>query len=533
MTQYMPVAQKTSANITAIRLTMLLGAVVFLLLMLFGIVMRAAQGQIINLEPTVFYQLMTAHGAGMVGAAALTGSAIMWYFLGRYVQLSALAYNVFLGLFLVGVVLVLGAVFVGGFAGAWTFLYPLPALSGGSWEVGAATTFVLGLVAIGVAYLIFYLETGRAMIAAYGGLGRALAWPLVFTGKMDNVPPPAVIASASVTVFNTVGIVVGAAVLVVTLINLYVPSFAIDPLLAKNFIYFFGHVFINASIYMAVIAVYEILPLYTGRKWKSSRLFAIAWSAILLMATSVYPHHMMQDVAMPGWLLVMGQLVSFGNSLPLLGVTAFSMLAYLHRSGIKWDLASALLVIGVLGWSLGAVPAIIDGTISVNRVMHNTLWVPGHFHTYLLLGEVAMSLGFMAWLTKGDRESAFAPAEKAAITAYVAGTLGFTFMFLISGATSIPRRWAIHFPEWHLQDRIATAFAALSQETRLNVFRLLVEYGPEGVPAGTLSETLCIPHNTLSFHLTHMSNAQLVRSRRFGPAHPSKVRSVRRCHQRA
>ena len=461
MTQYMPVAQKTSANITAIRLTMLLGAVVFLLLMLFGIVMRAAQGQIINLEPTVFYQLMTAHGAGMVGAAALTGSAIMWYFLGRYVQLSALAYNVFLGLFLVGVVLVLGAVFVGGFAGAWTFLYPLPALSGGSWEVGAATTFVLGLVAIGVAYLIFYLETGRAMIAAYGGLGRALAWPLVFTGKMDNVPPPAVIASASVTVFNTVGIVVGAAVLVVTLINLYVPSFAIDPLLAKNFIYFFGHVFINASIYMAVIAVYEILPLYTGRKWKSSRLFAIAWSAILLMATSVYPHHMMQDVAMPDWLLVMGQLVSFGNSLPLLGVTAFSMLAYLHRSGIKWDLASALLVIGVLGWSLGAVPAIIDGTISVNRVMHNTLWVPGHFHTYLLLGEVAMSLGFMAWLTKGDRESAFAPAEKAAITAYVAGTLGFTFMFLISGATSIPRRWAIHFPEWHLQDRIATAFAAL------------------------------------------------------------------------
>ncbi|MCA9463532.1 MAG: helix-turn-helix transcriptional regulator [Nitrospira sp.] len=61
-----------------------------------------------------------------------------------------------------------------------------------------------------------------------------------------------------------------------------------------------------------------------------------------------------------------------------------------------------------------------------------------------------------------------------------------------------------------------TAFTALSQETRLNVFRLLVEYGPEGVPAGTLSETLCIPHNTLSFHLTHMSNAQLVRSRRIG-----------------
>ena len=58
------------------------------------------------------------------------------------------------------------------------------------------------------------------------------------------------------------------------------------------------------------------------------------------------------------------------------------------------------------------------------------------------------------------------------------------------------------------------AFDSLSQETRLRVFRLLVEYGAEGAPAGTLSEALNIPHNTLSFHLSHMSNANLVLSRR-------------------
>ena len=60
------------------------------------------------------------------------------------------------------------------------------------------------------------------------------------------------------------------------------------------------------------------------------------------------------------------------------------------------------------------------------------------------------------------------------------------------------------------------AFDALSQETRLRVFRLLVECGPEGAPAGTLSEKLGIPHNTLSFHLNHMSNADLIASRREG-----------------
>jgi DNA-binding transcriptional ArsR family regulator len=60
------------------------------------------------------------------------------------------------------------------------------------------------------------------------------------------------------------------------------------------------------------------------------------------------------------------------------------------------------------------------------------------------------------------------------------------------------------------------AFDTLSQETRLRVFRLLVEYGPEGAPAGRLSTSLQIPHNTLSFHLSHMSHAGLILSRRDG-----------------
>ncbi|MGC4097946.1 MAG: metalloregulator ArsR/SmtB family transcription factor [Nitrospira sp.] len=60
------------------------------------------------------------------------------------------------------------------------------------------------------------------------------------------------------------------------------------------------------------------------------------------------------------------------------------------------------------------------------------------------------------------------------------------------------------------------AFDALSQDTRLRVFRLLVEYGQDGTPAGTLSETLGIPHNTLSFHLAQMSHAGLVLSQREG-----------------
>ncbi len=445
-----------------IKFTMFLAGVVILLMMVLGLIMRAAQGDLIQLDPTLFYQIMTAHGAGMVGVAGLTGAAILWYFVSRHVTLLSQTYWAFLGLFLLGVVLILGGIFIGGYGGGWTFLFPLPAISGGAWEAPAAASFILGYTSIGVGFLLFYLEVGRKLISNFGGIGGALAWPLAFgNGRPEDAPPPTVVAAMATTIFNTIGIVVGAAVLVSTLVNLLVPSFAVDALLAKNMIYFFGHVFINASIYMAVIAVYELIPQYTGRPWKTSRIFAIAWTTILFFVMAVYPHHLLQDTVMPAWALVLGQVISYLSGIPLLAVTAFSLCVYLRGSNIRWDLASALLVLGVAGWSVGTVPAVIDGMISVNKVMHNTQWVPGHFHMYLILGVIAMSFGFMAWLAKEARAQEFTGLDRLAFGAYLLGGAGFTVMFLVSGALSVPRRWAVHAPEWILQDRIATAFGLL------------------------------------------------------------------------
>jgi ArsR family transcriptional regulator, arsenate/arsenite/antimonite-responsive transcriptional repressor len=58
-----------------------------------------------------------------------------------------------------------------------------------------------------------------------------------------------------------------------------------------------------------------------------------------------------------------------------------------------------------------------------------------------------------------------------------------------------------------------TSLAALAQETRLSIFRLLVQAGPEGVSAGRIGETLVVPAATLSFHLKELARAGLVSSR--------------------
>ena len=61
-----------------------------------------------------------------------------------------------------------------------------------------------------------------------------------------------------------------------------------------------------------------------------------------------------------------------------------------------------------------------------------------------------------------------------------------------------------------------TLLGALAQDSRLQVYRLLVQAGPEGMAATEIAERLGIPANTLSFHLKTLSHADLVQSRQAG-----------------
>ncbi|HEX6020243.1 MAG TPA: cbb3-type cytochrome c oxidase subunit I, partial [Burkholderiaceae bacterium] len=376
----------------AVNLYVIGGLAVFVLMMLLGLVMRMAQGAWLDVGPVRFYQIMTAHGAGMVGAAGLASSAVMWFFLRKYVPLRVSMFVANFVLFVLGALAILAATFIGGYAGAWTFLYPLPVRSMGLWSANAAALFMLGYLLIGVGFLLFYLDAMLAVVRRYGNLGRALGLQWLFGGEIDRAHPPTVVASTMVLITNSLGILGGAVILVMCLINAYFPTVTLNPLLAKNLIYFFGHTFINEAIYMSVIAVYELLPRFTGRPWGVSRPFLWGWAVTTVMVLIVYPHHLLMDYVMPHWMLVVGQVVSYAAGLPVFAVTAYGALTNVHRSGIRWSLPSQLIVLSMFGWAAGIVPAIIDGTIGVNKLMHNTQWVPGHFHFYLLLGVLPMVL---------------------------------------------------------------------------------------------------------------------------------------------
>jgi ArsR family transcriptional regulator, arsenate/arsenite/antimonite-responsive transcriptional repressor len=63
---------------------------------------------------------------------------------------------------------------------------------------------------------------------------------------------------------------------------------------------------------------------------------------------------------------------------------------------------------------------------------------------------------------------------------------------------------------------VVTALAALAQESRLGIYRLLVQVGPQGMAAGAVADKLGLPPATLSFHLKELSRAGLVTFRQQG-----------------
>jgi cytochrome c oxidase subunit 1 len=111
-------------------------------------------------------------------------------------------------------------------------------------------------------------------------------------------------------------------------------------------------------------------------------------------------------------------------------------------------------------------PAIVDGMIRVNLVMHNTQWVPGHFHFYLLLGLVPMLLGTMLYACTREQWSE-TRLDRAAFWTYgIAGAV-FCFVFLAGGWQGVPRRFAVHDAAWIGFAQLGTVAATLVLVTAL------------------------------------------------------------------
>jgi cytochrome c oxidase subunit 1 len=442
----------------------LVALILFPVLALLGAVMRMAQGDLLpDLPPEWFYAVMTLHGLGMVGLWYAAGMAGLSYLLLRYVSPRLWVSKLALGATLLGVVLLLVCTLVGRFGVGWYFLYPLPFFPGGTWPNWTIGTFFVALGILGVGWTLWAADVLWAIARRYS-LPTALGWPYLRGRSDPEVPPIIVIATVSL-ISVLAGLVAAVVILVLLAVERLGSGSVNDALLMKNLTFYFGHMLVNITMYYGVAMVYELLPGYGTRPWKTNWLVALAWNAVLFLVMFAYFHHLYMDFVQPRWLQFLGQISSYLISVPAAVVTIFSALVLVYGARMRWTLSSLLLYLGVMGWAIGGVAAVIDSTVAVNLRFHNTLWVPAHFHSYYLMGVVLMILGFAYHFSQ---EATQLP-EKAGLARLIAGLLllggyGFLFMFYVGGAASVPRRFATYpgeIAQGALYARTALAFITI------------------------------------------------------------------------
>ncbi len=442
------------------------GLTIFLLMLLVGISMRGSQAGWWTIEPGTFYSLLSLHGIGMLTAMVVAGLGTLWYLVSRETGLDARVAYLAYAFFVAGVACVIVSVVPGHYGALWTMLYPLP-FTGTYWPTWATGAWLVGAALVMLGFMIWCGQILGALLARYGGLGGVLAVDYVLHSrafaKLDREPPPPQIFAAAITAID--GLIAGAAGLTVgvaLIVRWLDPTVAIDPLWAKNLTYLFGHTFANLTMYMAVAGIYVGLPICTRRAYHTSVPLVLAWWGTLLFVIIAYFHHLYMDFVQAESVKLVGELASFLAAIPVVVITVYGAVLLVHRSGMRWTLGSMFLFTGLIGWVVGGVAAVLDSTIPFNVDLHNTLWVPAHFHTYLLEGVVLFTLG---WVFVNLEQRA--GASSGALIRWLAG-LGvfgggalFVLGFYIAGAAGVPRRYAVEPPPGPYLAGIATVGAIL------------------------------------------------------------------------
>ncbi len=442
------------------RLTLLwlvTGLALLLILGLAGLTMRAIQSGVLkDLAFPWFYPILTFHGIGMVAIVVLTMLAGCWYLFAQRLPMNTTVWAGCYVASVVAVVLVIVATLIGHFGTGWTFLYPLPYQSAGGWETWSFVPFLLAVTIVVVELLVIDLEFLWRGIRHYGSLGRMFGLEyLLDPHPKDDGRPRTDLPTIAMTVTALTWIpaaLLGAILVVLELIQVFVPSFTFSALLAKNLTFFAGHMLVNVALYMGAGLLYAILPAYTKRPWNVARYAVVGWLATTVALWFAFYHHLYQDFAQPDAVQVVGEVFSYVSAFPALVVSLLGGVMLVWRSGIRWSPAPLFLYIGMSGWAIGGTGAIMDSTAGINQYMHNTLWVAGHFHGIMATGVMMFFLGVLYHafpaVSGGRRLSETVGRWAAALI--VVGGYTVVGMFFLSGVVSEPRRYAVQLPgtEW-------------------------------------------------------------------------------------
>jgi len=232
----------------------------------------------------------------------------------------------------------------------------------------------------------------------------------------------------------------------------------IDPLLPRTLFWYFGHAVVYFWLLPAYYVWYAILPKFSGGRLFSDSMARIVFIIFLILSTPVGFHHQYADPGISVGFKFYAMATTLLLLLPSL-MTFFTVIASMEHGARQRGGKGYLAWLGKLPWdnppfvgcalagimfAAGGFSGIINASMNINIMIHNTLWVPGHFH--LTVGT-AVALTFMAvsyWLIPQLTGKKLKHKTLALIQPY-AWFLGMTLMSNAmhrGGLAGIPRRTA-------------------------------------------------------------------------------------------
>lgn len=186
----------------------------------------------------------------------------------------------------------------------------------------------------------------------------------------------------------------------------------VDPLLGRTLFWFFGHPLVYFWLLPAYISWYGMLPAQTNGKMFSEPLARLVFWLFLLFSTPVGFHHQYTDPGIPvGWKFL-HTVLTYGVGFPSM-LTAFTVVASLElgaraRGGkgyfrwmlnLNWGNASYTAQnLAMILFVFGGIGGVINASYNLNLAVHNTSWIPGHFHLTVGSAVTLTFFGICYWL---------------------------------------------------------------------------------------------------------------------------------------
>jgi cytochrome c oxidase subunit 1 len=421
-----------------------------------------------------FYLILTAHGLDMLVIWIIFFEVAILYFcsstlLRCRLATPRLAWLAF-ALMVIGTVTFNAAIFTGNATVMMTSYVPLP----------AHPAFYLGLILFAVGALVACFIFLGTLVVAKAEKTYEGSIPLVTFGALT---------AAIIAIFT---IASGAIILIPTFLWSVGYISHIDPAMYRVIWWAFGHSSqqINVSAHVAVW--YAIAAIVFGAKPMSERVSRTAFFLYICFLQLASAHHILADPAVgtewkvfnTSYAMYLAVLASMIHGLTVPGAIEIAQREKGYTKGLfEWvrkapwgNPVFSGMFISLMGFGfLGGISGVMMGTEQLNMLIHNTIYVPGHFHATVVVGTTLafMSITYFLIPTLFNREMILPGLAKWQPYLFGIGMSVFCLAMMGAGTLGVPRRhWDITF-----------AGAALAYEFPGTAWLMIAVFGISGLVA--------------------------------------------------